>query len=210
MVQRRFSKQRQIIYDMIKSNPVHPTADYIYNSLKKDYPDLSLGTVYRNLNVLTESGLIIKITSSCNSEHYDGNTEKHYHLMCEECNHIFDVNIGYLNDIEQEAQKECSHLIKHHSLVFTGVCAECKMQNAKWRKAKPCYAVVLLFYCELTQQGSPKILSLWLLDFREVLIIINPKNLQIAPKRISAFLVQFSIKMDAMGSVPFASIPFCN
>ena len=64
MVQRRFSKQRQIIYDMIKSNPVHPTADYIYNSLKKDYPDLSLGTVYRNLNVLTESGLIIKITSS--------------------------------------------------------------------------------------------------------------------------------------------------
>jgi len=70
--------------------------------------------------------------------------------------------------------------------------------------------MVLLFYCELTQQGSPKILSLWLLDFREVLIIINPKNLQIAPKRIRAFLVQFSIKMDAMGSVPFASIPFCN
>ena len=63
VIQRRFSKQRQIIYDMIKNNPVHPTADHIYNTLKQDYPDLSLGTVYRNLNVLTESGLILKITS---------------------------------------------------------------------------------------------------------------------------------------------------
>ena len=57
MVQRRFSKQRQIIYDMIMNNPVHPTADYIYNTLKGEYPDLSLGTVYRNLNVLTEMGM---------------------------------------------------------------------------------------------------------------------------------------------------------
>lgn len=125
MIQRRFSKQRQIIYDMIKSNPVHPTADYIYNSLKKEYPDLSLGTVYRNLNVLAESGLIIKITSESDSEHYDGNTENHYHLMCEKCNHIFDINIPYLNNIVEEAQKECAHLVKHHSLVFTGICEEC-------------------------------------------------------------------------------------
>ena len=126
VIQRRFSKQRQIIYDMIKNNPVHPTADYIYNTLKKDYPDLSLGTVYRNLNVLTESGLILKITSDSDSEHYDGNTENHYHLMCEECNHIFDVNIPYLDNIEEEAQKESAHLIKNHSLVFTGVCSECR------------------------------------------------------------------------------------
>ena len=125
MVQRRFSKQRQIIYDMIVNNPVHPTADYIYNSLKEEYPELSLGTVYRNLNVLTEMGLILKITSEANSEHYDGNTSNHYHLMCESCHHIYDVMIPYLENIEEEAQKDCAHKINSHSLVFSGVCKNC-------------------------------------------------------------------------------------
>ena len=125
MIQRRFSKQRQIIYDMIKSNPVHPTADYIYNALKKDYPDLSLGTVYRNLNVLTETGMIIKITSESDSEHYDGNIDNHYHFMCENCHHIYDVDIPYLNDIEKEAQSGCVHKINNHHLVFNGICKDC-------------------------------------------------------------------------------------
>ena len=125
MVQRRFSKQRQIIYDMIVNNPVHPTADYIYNSLKDEYPELSLGTVYRNLNVLSEMGMIIKITSEANSEHYDGNTSKHYHLMCENCHHIYDVAIPYLERIEEEAQKDCMHKINSHSLVFSGICKSC-------------------------------------------------------------------------------------
>ena len=125
MVQRRFSKQRQIIYDMIMNNPVHPTADYIYNTLKVEYPDLSLGTVYRNLNVLTEMGMIIKITSEANSEHYDGNTDCHYHLMCEECHDIFDVDIPYFKDIEKKAQENSPHKIKKHTLVFTGVCEKC-------------------------------------------------------------------------------------
>lgn len=125
MVQRRFSKQRQIIYDMIKENPVHPSADYIYNTLKKDYPDLSLGTVYRNLNVLVESGLIIKISSDADSEHYDGNLSNHYHLMCEDCHHIFDVDVPYLDNIEDEARRNSCHTIKKHNLVFTGLCEEC-------------------------------------------------------------------------------------
>ena len=125
MIQRRFSKQRQIIYDMIVNNPVHPTADYIYNFLKGEYPELSLGTVYRNLNVLTEMGLILKITSQSDSEHYDANTSNHYHLMCEECNNIFDLSVPYLDKIEEDAQTNCKHKIKYHSLVFTGVCEHC-------------------------------------------------------------------------------------
>ena len=128
MIQRRFSKQRQIIYDTIKSNPVHPTADYIYSILKKDYPDLSLGTVYRNLNVLTEAGLIIKITSDSESEHYDGKVDNHYHLMCESCHNIYDVEVPYLERIEEEAQKNSCHTINKHHLVFYGICEKCKNQ----------------------------------------------------------------------------------
>ena len=125
-VARRFSKQRQIIYDAIKSNPIHPSADTIYNMLKEDYPELSLGTVYRNLNVLTDMGLILKISSGLDCEHYDGNIENHYHLICTECNKMFDVDIPYQDNIVSDAQKNSPHKISNHDIVFTGVCEHCR------------------------------------------------------------------------------------
>lgn len=124
-VARRFSKQRQIIYDAIKTNPVHPSADMIYNMLKENYPELSLGTVYRNLNVLTDMGLIIKISSGLESEHYDGNTDNHYHFICTKCNNMFDVDIPYQDTIVSDAQKNSSHKILEHNIVFSGICECC-------------------------------------------------------------------------------------
>lgn len=123
---RRFSKQRQIIYDTIKNNPVHPSADVIYNMLKEEYPELSLGTVYRNLNVLTDMGLIVKISAGLDCEHYDGNTDRHYHLVCDKCHRLFDVYIPYQEDIVESAQKNSKHEIHTHELIFTGVCENCK------------------------------------------------------------------------------------
>lgn len=125
-VLRRFSKQRQIIYDAIKNNPVHPSADTIYNMLKEEYPELSLGTVYRNLNVLTDMGLIIKISSGLDSEHYDGNIDEHYHLICTRCNKMFDVDIPYQHDIVSKAQESSKHWITKHDIVFSGVCEHCR------------------------------------------------------------------------------------
>ena len=84
----------------------------------------------RNLNVLVESGLIIKISSDADSEHYDGNISNHYHLMCEDCHHIFDVDVPYLDNIEDEARKNSCHTIKKHNLVFTGLCEECAKKEA--------------------------------------------------------------------------------
>lgn len=110
---------------MIKNNPVHPSADVIYKSLKSEYPELSLGTVYRNLNVLTDMGLIIKVNSGLDSEHYDGNIEKHYHMVCEKCNHLYDMDIPYLDNIVSEAQENSKHKICKHDLVFVGICEHC-------------------------------------------------------------------------------------
>ena len=93
--QRRFSKQRKLIYDMIVENPIHPSADVIYSRLRADHPELSLGTVYRNLNVLSEMGAIKKIDSRMKSERYDGRTDDHYHMICEKCGKMFDVETEY-------------------------------------------------------------------------------------------------------------------
>lgn len=127
--QRRFSKQRKLIYDMIVENPIHPSADVIYSRLRADHPELSLGTVYRNLNVLSEMGAIKKIDSRMKSERYDGRTDDHYHMICEKCGKMFDVETEYQTDLIHEAQRKTSHLLKEHNIIFYGICEKCCDKN---------------------------------------------------------------------------------
>lgn len=89
----KYSKQREIILDFVKTNLVHPSANYVYASLKKEHPNLSLGTVYRNLNKLSEHGLIQKIEVADAPDRFDGNTAPHYHAVCVECGQMYDFEI---------------------------------------------------------------------------------------------------------------------
>ena len=127
--QRRFSKQRKLIYDMIVENPIHPSADVIYSRLRADHPELSLGTVYRNLNVLSEMGAIKKIDSRMKSERYDGRTDDHYHMICEKFGKMFDVETEYQTDLIHEAQRKTPHLLKEHNIIFYGICEKCCDKN---------------------------------------------------------------------------------
>ena len=127
--QRRFSKQRKLIYDMIVENPIHPSADVINSRLRADHPELSLGTVYRNLNVLSEMGAIKKIDSRMKSERYDGRTDDHYHMICEKCGKMFDVETEYQTDLIHEAQRKTPHLLKEHNIIFYGICEKCCDKN---------------------------------------------------------------------------------
>ena len=127
--QRRFSKQRKLIYDMIVENPIHPSADVIYSRLRADHPELSLGTVYRNLNVLSEMGAIKKIDSRMKSERYDGRTDDHYHMICEKCGKMFDVETEYQTDLIHEAQRKTPPLLKEHNIIFYGICEKCCDKN---------------------------------------------------------------------------------
>lgn len=118
----KFSKQRQLILDVILNNKNHLTADNIYNILKVDNPSLSLGTVYRNLSQLVENNIIKKVSLPNQPDKFDKNTEKHCHLMCEKCGEIFDVN--YNNEIYKCF--ECSgDIIKSCEIVLSGVCKNC-------------------------------------------------------------------------------------
>ena len=92
---RRFSRQRQLILDTVCSLHCHPTADDIYSIVKSRIPGISLGTVYRNLNVLAEEGLIQKIALGKSTERYDSRLDSHYHMICLKCGRVVDVPLSY-------------------------------------------------------------------------------------------------------------------
>lgn len=120
----KYSRQRELIMETVERNPIHPTADSVYHMLKKDYPSLSLGTVYRNLKQLSDYGLIRKITMPVAGDRFDANTKDHCHILCKKCGQVTDVhwNIGkYCKEVEELSK--CS--IDGYDILFTGLCADC-------------------------------------------------------------------------------------
>ncbi len=134
----RLTRQRQIILQSVRENRCHPDADFIYHTLKPDYPELSLGTVYRNLNVLSEQGLIQRIITPFSREHYDSFLEPHYHFCCTVCHKIFDLDMRYWHELDEQAMVQSGHLVQRHETVFHGVCAACreKEEDAAWEIEK--------------------------------------------------------------------------
>ncbi len=124
-----YSKQREALLTLLRSTCSHPSADWLYENLRKDFPNISLGTVYRNLALLTQSGEIIKIQTASNKEHFDGCTERHNHFVCRECDRIFDVNVDGADELEKQAAKKLGANVEDYSLVFYGICSECCKKN---------------------------------------------------------------------------------
>ncbi|MGL4731495.1 MAG: Fur family transcriptional regulator [Clostridium sp.] len=122
----KFSKQRELILDTIMKSDIHPTADYIYNSLKKDNPNLSLGTVYRNLAQLVDNGFIHKVSMPNQSDRFDKNIKPHAHIICDVCNEVYDIDSSslkcFINDLSSEHDVD----ISSYNIVFKGVCKSCK------------------------------------------------------------------------------------
>ena len=87
----KYSRQREAIKSYLVSRHDHPTADMVYTAIRKIYPNISLGTVYRNLTLLEEQGDIIKISCGENSDRFDGRTDPHYHIICRECGCVEDL-----------------------------------------------------------------------------------------------------------------------
>lgn len=122
----KFSKQREIILNEVMNSHLHPTADSIYTSLKKDNPGLSLGTVYRNLSQLTENGYISKLSIPNQSDRYDKNIKPHAHLICERCNNIYDIESETISKFINDLSNEESLSILNYDIVLQGICKNCK------------------------------------------------------------------------------------
>ena len=122
----RFSKKRQAIYDCLCSTTSHPTADWIYHQLHSDYPDLSLGTVYRNLTQLKAAGLIQSVGVINGQEHFDANVSPHTHLVCQSCGKVVDLfEITLPKSISQKAATASGYQITGVQLQLTGLCPSC-------------------------------------------------------------------------------------
>jgi Fur family peroxide stress response transcriptional regulator len=91
MKTRNYSRKRQAVLDRICSTTCHPTADWVFQEVRKDYPDISLGTVYRNLGLFKEDGTIISVGTVNGQERFDGLTEPHGHFVCQQCSDVIDI-----------------------------------------------------------------------------------------------------------------------
>lgn len=123
--------QRQVILEVLTRLNTHPTADEIFEEVRKQLPRISLGTVYRNLDMMSENGLINKLESSSPAKRFDAITNQHYHLRCLQCGKIEDAPIPADTTIEEAIKKLTEYEITGHNLEFTGICPTCKEKNNK-------------------------------------------------------------------------------
>ncbi len=123
----KYSRQREAIINFLQTRKDHPTAEVIYNNIREEYPNISMGTVYRNLNLLSETGQILRISLEDNRAHFDGFTHEHCHFFCRECKGVLDIEIGQksMKDIKSIAQREFEGKIECQTSIFYGVCKTC-------------------------------------------------------------------------------------
>ncbi len=122
-----FSRKRQAIFETLQNTKGHPTAEWIHQSLKHEYPDLSLGTVYRNLAQFKEEGTVISMGVINGQERFDSNIEPHSHFMCNQCNAIIDIKGTFPNyTAAKHIEQVYDFAVEEQKLFFYGICNNCK------------------------------------------------------------------------------------
>ena len=129
----RMTRQRQMILEELKKVTSHPTADAVYRMVRRRLPRISLGTVYRNLEVLAKHVLIQKLELGGSQRRYDGNPKRHYHVRCVRCGRVDDVPIGTMPAIEDILRGGRGYEILGYRLEFMGVCPKCR-KSARRKK----------------------------------------------------------------------------
>lgn len=125
-----FSRKREAILNALRNTDAHPTAEWVYWRLKPEYPDLSLGTVYRNLGRFQEAGQAVSLGVIGGHERFDGDTSPHAHLVCERCGAVVDVYGGLPEPGELERISRLSGcIVQSASVTFRGICGKCAKED---------------------------------------------------------------------------------
>ncbi len=123
----RWSKQRDTILRVVMSSKDHPRADWVYEQVRMEIPNISMGTVYRNLRSLAKSGEIRQLDLADGTSRFDGNTDSHYHFRCERCGRIFDLNEPVDLSIGERVAKNTGFKVHRQRMELIGLCNACQV-----------------------------------------------------------------------------------
>lgn len=126
----RITPQRHAILEYLINSMAHPTADEIYKALEGKFPNMSVATVYNNLRVFKDVGLVKELTYGDSSSRFDFTTHDHYHAICESCGKIVDFQYPGLDEVEQFASHVTGFKVSHHRLEVYGLCPDCAKKEA--------------------------------------------------------------------------------
>lgn len=121
----KYSRQREVIKECLINRYDHPTADMVYMDVRETFPNISLGTVYRNLQLLTDLGEIQKLNVGDGVDHFDAKTFPHYHFICKECGSVIDLQMETIDTIKDIAGVNFDGQIAGHITYFYGICGNC-------------------------------------------------------------------------------------
>ena len=122
--------QKQLVMNTVAKLKNHPTAEQVYEDIHDSHPNVSKATVYRNLKQLSDAGKLKRIESVNLADHYDHQCHDHYHVQCSKCNRVYDVDMDYINDLNDQAMISNGFQIDGHDIVFKGICPECKFKKS--------------------------------------------------------------------------------
>jgi len=120
-----YSRQRESILNFLDENRIHPTAETVYQNIKKEYPKISLGTVYRNLTLLADNGIILRIPVQGEPDRFDYIAKAHPHFICNNCGSVLDLEMDQDFSYENDTFKGFKGLVTGHDLKFFGICPDC-------------------------------------------------------------------------------------
>ncbi len=126
---RRMTQQRRVILEELRKLTCHPTADELHRLVRNRLPKISIATVYRNLELLSDEGQVLKMDVAGTQRRFDWTTENHYHIRCSICGRVDDVHMQISDTIEEAAQRACGYQVLSHRTEFTGICPDCATSN---------------------------------------------------------------------------------
>ncbi len=125
----KYSRQREVIKDFLINRKDHPTADTVYMNVREQYPNISLGTVYRNLTLLADLGEIQRLRVGDGVDHFDADVSPHYHFVCTECGSVIDLEMESIDHIIDIAGMNFDGHITGHVTYFYGICGNCSKED---------------------------------------------------------------------------------